>query len=442
MKPFSLFDVATLSAASLTIVLIAYPHWTSGIQNSRSVNAATSGISGKTEAVLEHTSGNTIEMESEANKLLNNHADEAMTKLISEWASNDVGAALRWANEISEHRMRNAIISQIISLSRNPIMLSSAIENQHIDIAKIAASSNNEFLTTFVLMLGREMGPSEAAAWISRNMTGRWRSAAYANVIADLAFSDISASKSLLDSLPAGSARAFGERSFVRALSIHSPEMAMNFLAENNNQLLIDAELGEIVSKWITSDRHSLLGFINSLSNTDFKSAIRDSSIQQLSVSDPKAALDMRRELKDSRPETFVSIYKNWSLRDPYAAYVYLREDSGADFQAVTPVIVSSALTKGKHEEAAKIVEALDESDLKIRSVKQVMEKWTTQDLNESAVWVQRLRPSKAYDAGVVVLVTQLAKSQPSDAVRWAETLPEGPIRAGLMKSIKVDSIP
>jgi hypothetical protein len=264
-------------------------------------------------------------------------------------------------------------------------------------------------LALYVLERWAKSAPAEAAAWLPHLQNDLIDQAAYKNVAAIWAETDLASAVAWLDSLPDGenkTAARLGAAS--QAAEEKEPVTALKILSTLPSNDERDRWVKYAIQQWATTDRDGAVAYLNQIQNANFREELLGKITLNQAVTDPAAAaaFAVNSLPPGAQQETAVAqCVRFWAVQSP--------------------------------EQAAGWVSQLPEGSLRGTAMEGLIEAWARNDSAKAAEWLSGVPASPSRDTAASMLATILAKSSPDKAIQWAQTIQDEALRAQLQEKLQ-----
>ena len=379
--------------------------------------------------------------------------DRAASCLVEAWAAHDLAAAVGWAKELPEGRMKKWAIEGAIDpwCRSDPRGAATYFEG--------FPAGSNQYVLGHVASIWAATDPAAASAWATGLSPRPVRSKVLLGVISTWARNDPEAASSFLSSLGSGLladdrasalariAGALAESDIERAVSWFqelppeivpddaafvicmaltdvSPEAAADFVAALPRGDARSHAVADVATELAHGDIGEALAWIEGL-GAEEKSMALEVVARTWSESDARAVVDYARKLPPgpTRDGILEDLVGRFSSSEPEKAAALLKEISAETSRDSAALSLVREWCQFDVSRAAAWAEAVPEGKLRKSTLEAVAGEWTTYDPAGAERWISRLPPGESRDAAVAAFVYGMANEDPAAASAWAERI-------------------
>jgi hypothetical protein len=292
------------------------------------------------------------------------------------WAKSDPKAALAWANQQTDSKVKDSILEGSIP--------SLAITDLQGAVAYFPSLSPGE----------------------EKTIPEAFRRAAY---------NDFQGALAVMQSLPEGRIKDLASQGVSNQLSNNDPQAAWDLaLGIGDSKLRAQAQ-EKVVEQWCKSDSTAVAQWIQSLPVGDTKDRASAGAttaincitvgpkkdlaasgiIQSIAENDPKNALGLASRIFDSnlRTQALRTTAESWLTRDPAAATQwinsFLQSLPQADFRRDGSLLgISQGMARNDPQAAMNMASGIGDSNLRTEAQKNVVEQWSKKDPAAAIQWI------------------------------------------------------
>jgi hypothetical protein len=241
------------------------------------------------------------------------------------------------------------------------------------------------------------------------------------------------------------------------------PMAALKLWSEHGPDRVSDA----FFIAWSRLNPVEALRWLEGLSEEERKGPTRSAILGTIARADPQRALDYANQLADGpdRAQLVAKAFEVFVAKSPeeaFAAAKLLPEGLGkqAAFDTVLSHIansnleeaqrligslpadavsgasreVGSRLAKADPQDAVRWAESLPEGKSRQSAFSAIAGAWAAKDVEGAAAWLDRMTPGASKDAAIEGFAVRTAPKDPEGSAIWAATLPPGNTRAAVLK--------
>ena len=419
---------------------------------------------------------------------------ETVSAIVSQWASRDLPAALRWAEGMDNPETRRIALAAAIEWASNEdpkaaLDLYQRHQNDPALAGQLALAAAGSFasdpqaglrwIESLPSMAARDVAftglfnawakqdPKGAAQHAATLPPGQARNASLGTVANALASADPDALlpwlKSLaspkerldvgrqiawqlasnhpeqgiaiLDSLPNGAARAQSMAQFAEAWSQNDLDGAVSWMKTLKDAAAQKSILGGILSPWTESDPAAAAAHLASLPASQVPNDAWSTLASQWAPKDPKAALAWAKALPEGNAsqQAIQAVVGSWANQAPADAFQFAQSLPSPEARSESIKAAFQAWAGNNPAEAAAALDKLPDPAQRSEVTSEVISRWAGQDPVAAAQWLAAQPDSSRTDEVLSSLASQLVQYEPQTAVQWAASIKDADTRNGMI---------
>ncbi len=348
----------------------------------------------------------------------------------SAWAESDLKAALAWANQQTESKIKNAILEGVISSwAKTDLQGAFAYaqslppgDSQDSTISKVFENAAQGDQGALAMMQSLPKGRTKdlAAKGISEFMSEDDPKAAFdiASGIGDLDLRTRAEEKALfqlnfwsrenpaaatqwMQSLPVGDTKDMLSESISRPMAKNYPQAAMDIATGIGDSDLRTTAQVDVVEQWSEKDPAAATQWMQSLPEGRTKDLAASAISQSMAKNDPKAAMDMATGIGDSklRTEAQEKVVGQWSEKNPAAATQWMQSLPEGKTKDIAASNISQSMAKNDPQAAMDMATGIGDSKLRTEAEANAARFFYEKDPAAAIQWMQSLPVGQTKDS-------------------------------------------
>jgi hypothetical protein len=264
--------------------------------------------------------------------------------------------------------------------------------------------------------------PKAALEWLGRLPSGTARAQAAQSLVWQLPLEDMESADALLGMVPANQ-RDHVQGSLLNRLAEHDFDAALSWLKQMPDGRGKQQALNQFSWRWIQTAPAAAAEYASTLPPGRSRDDFLRNVAMQWSNQDPEAAVRWATALDDPRvkQQALTAALGSWSGQEPQAAATYVAGLPPGRLQNEAAVSVAANWAGEDPAAALDWVRGFGDDPTRRNALQSVISRWATDDPAGAGAWVQS-QPAGAERTEIAAgLARNLAWSNPTEAVRWAD---------------------
>ena len=322
----------------------------------------------------------------------------------SAWAETDLKAALAWANQQTDSKIKDAILEGVI-----PSMAKTDLQG--------------------ALAYAEKLGPGDTMSLTDGDLHDRTISQVFEN-----AARDGQGALALMQSLPEGRTKDLAARGIIKFMSENDPQAAMD-LATGIGAVRIRYDvMGSVAESWFKNDPAAATQWMQSLPEGETKDLASITISRLMAQNDPQAALDMATKIGDSNwrteaQENVVWQLGEWSKKNPAAALQWMQSLPEGQTKDIVSSTISREMAARDPQAAFDIATGIGDSDRRTAAQENVVNQWSEKNPAAATEWMQSLPEGLTKDLAASAVSRSMAENDPQASMDMASGIGDSKLR-------------
>jgi len=313
------------------------------------------------------------------------------------WAASDLKAALAWANQQTDSKIKNAILEGVI-----PSWAKTDLQGA-LAYAQSLPPGDSQDSTISKVFQNAAQGDQGALAMMQSLPEGRTKDLAAKGISEFMSFKDQQA--------------AFDMASGIRDLNLRNRAQE---------------EVTKYLDFWSRENPAAALQWMQSLPVGDTKDMVSASISRTMAKNnDPQAAFDMAKGIGDSglRSLTQGIVVGVWFEKDPAAASQWMQSLPEGENKDLASSTISQSMAARDPQAAMDIATGIGDSNLRTKAQENVVRQWSEKNTAAAAQWMQSLPEGKTKDIASSAVSQSMVKNDPQAAFDMASGIGDSKLR-------------
>jgi len=240
----------------------------------------------------------------------------------------------------------------------------------------------------------------------------------------------------LVESLPKGPARAQAMAQLAGNWAENDLDGAVAWMKSQKDPAARKAVLSNLVGPWASSEPAVAAAYLASLPASDVDPIAWANVASQWAGKNPKEALSWLQSLPEGEAsqQAMQAAVTNWAERSPAEALAFAQSLSNPELRQQTVEATFQSWSTSDPVGAAAALEKIPDPAARASSANQVVSQWAAKDPAAAAAWLAQQPEAVRTDEVVQSLSSQLVQFEPQTALQWAATIQNTDARAAAIE--------